>query len=52
MVAGNADDELKRLITRIQLADMVGAGYRLVGVYITNESHNQDSTATRRSRRI
>lgn len=43
ILSGNADDELKRLITRIQLADMVGAGYRLVGVYVTNESHNTDS---------
>lgn len=43
ILAGNADDELKRLISRIQLADMVAAGYRLVGVYVTNESHNQDS---------
>ena len=43
MLLGNADDELKRLITRIQLADMVAAGYRLVGVYVTNESHNVDS---------
>ena len=44
ILLGNADDELKRLITRIQLADMVTAGYRLVGVYVTNESHNIDST--------
>ena len=43
ILSGNADDELKRLITRIQLADMVAAGYRLVGVYVTNESHNTDS---------
>ncbi|RKQ83553.1 AIPR protein [Mycolicibacterium mucogenicum 261Sha1.1M5] len=43
ILAGNADDELKRLITRIQLAEMVEAGYRLVGVYVTNESHNADS---------
>lgn len=41
--SGNADDELKRLITRVHLADMVAAGYRLVGVYVTNESHNTDS---------
>ena len=43
ILSGNADDELKRLITRIQLAEMVAAGYRLVGVYVTNESHNTDS---------
>ena len=43
ILSGNADDELKRLITRVRLADMVAAGYRLVGVYVTNESHNTDS---------
>ena len=43
VLSGNADDELKRLITRIQLGDMVAAGYHLVGVYVTNESHNTDS---------
>ncbi|MGA6126514.1 MULTISPECIES: AIPR family protein [unclassified Microbacterium] len=43
VLSGNADNELKRLIVRIQLADMVAAGYRLVGVYVTNESHNADS---------
>ena len=40
---GNADDELKRLIIRIKLADMVAAGYKLIGVYVTNESNNNDS---------
>ncbi len=43
ILSGNADDELKRLITRIHLGDMVAAGYRLVGVYVTNESRNVDS---------
>lgn len=43
ILSGNADDELKRLITRVHLADMVAAGYRPVGVYVTNESHNTDS---------
>ena len=43
MLAGNADGELKRLINRIQLAEKVAAGYRLMGVYVTNESHNTDS---------
>lgn len=45
ILSGNADGELKRLITRIQLADMVAAGYHLIGVYVTNESHNTDSTS-------
>ena len=43
ILSGNADDELKRLIVRVHLADMVAAGYRLVGVYVSNESHNTDS---------
>lgn len=43
ILGGNADEELKRLITRIQLADMVAEGYRLIGVYVTNESENDDS---------
>lgn len=43
ILSGNADGELKRLITRIQLSDLVANDYRLVGVYVTNESHNADS---------
>lgn len=43
ILGGNADEELKRLVTRIQLADMVAEGYRLIGVYVTNESENDDS---------
>ena len=43
ILSGNADDELKRLIARIELAERVGDDYRLVGVYVTNESHNTDS---------
>jgi len=43
ILKGNADDELKRLILRIQLADMVAEGYKLIGVYVTNESNNDDS---------
>lgn len=43
VLSGNADDELKGLVTRIQLADMVAAGYKLIGVYVTNESNNDDS---------
>lgn len=40
---GNANNELKKLIQRAQLSDMVNNGYSLVGVYVTNESHNTDS---------
>lgn len=43
ILSGNADGELKQLITRIQLAKRVTEGYRLIGVYVTNESHNGDS---------
>jgi hypothetical protein len=41
---GNANAELKKLIHRAQLGDMVKNGYSLVGIYVTNESHNKDST--------
>src|SRR4051794_23611913 len=43
ILVGNADDELKRLITRIQLAEMVDQGYSLIGVYVSNEVSNLDS---------
>jgi hypothetical protein len=42
VVAGNADDELKKLITRTQLAELV-ADYRLIGVYVSNEMSNDDT---------
>src|SRR5680860_239856 len=45
MLAGNADGELKQLISRIHLSDMVNQGYALIGVYISNESSNSDSIA-------
>lgn len=40
---GNADKELKRVAARTQLLDMVDQGYSLIGVYVTNELHNDDS---------
>jgi len=43
ILGGNADGELKRLITRIQLAEKVSNGYKLIGVYVTNESKNDDT---------
>ncbi|WP_299091347.1 AIPR family protein [uncultured Microbacterium sp.] len=43
ILAGNANADLKRLLQRAQVADMVKNGYALVGVYVTNESHNSDS---------
>lgn len=45
IVASNADAELKRVIARTQLADMVTAGYKPVGVYVSNELHNDDSSS-------
>ena len=45
LLAGNADSELKQLITPIQLADMVTQIYSLIGVYVTNELSNTDSLA-------
>ena len=41
--ASNADVELKRVIARTQLVDIVAEGYRLIGVYVSNEVHNKDS---------
>ncbi len=43
VASGNADVELKRLLARVQLADMVASGYKLVGIYVSNESRNKDS---------
>lgn len=45
IAASNADAELKRVMARTQLADMVAEGYKLVGVYVSNELHDKDSTA-------
>lgn len=40
---GNADDELKKLIIRTQLAELVNSDYRLIGVYVSNEVSNEDT---------
>lgn len=45
ILAGNADGELKRLVVRIKLPEMIAAGYQLVGVYVSNELPNDDSVA-------
>ena len=45
VLEGNADADLKRLLVRAQVSDMVSNGYSLVGVYVTNESNNVDSNA-------
>lgn len=43
ILEGNAHKDLKNLISRLKLADWVKEGYRLIGVYVTNETHNVDS---------
>ncbi|TXK18650.1 AIPR family protein [Homoserinibacter sp. GY 40078] len=43
LLAGNADVDLKRLVVRTGVAEMVSNGYALVGIYVTNESNNADS---------
>lgn len=43
ILAGNADADLKRLIVRSQVAEMVKNGYSLVGVYVSNELQDVDS---------
>lgn len=43
--AGNAHNDLKKLLQRAQVSEMVKNGYSLVGIYVTNESHNGDSEA-------
>lgn len=45
VLSGNADGELKSLASRIHLADMVAEGYRLIGIYVTNEASNSDTAA-------
>lgn len=45
ILSGNADTELKRLLVRSQVAEMVANGYAVVGVYVSNELNNKDSIA-------
>ena len=42
---GNADAQLKQILQRGRVAEMIDAGYALVAVYVTNELHDSDSTA-------
>lgn len=44
IVDSNADAELKRVIARTQLAEMVAENYKLIGVYVSNELQDKDST--------
>jgi hypothetical protein len=43
ILSGNADKELKQLLVRARIGDFVEAGYELVSVYVSNESHDADS---------
>jgi len=43
VLAGNAHADLKGLLVRTRIAEMVKNEYALVGVYVTNESNNADS---------
>jgi hypothetical protein len=45
ILAGNANDDLKKLLQRAQVSEMIKNAYSLIGVYVTNESHNSDSEA-------
>ena len=41
---GNADAQLKQILQRGGVAEMIDAGYALVAVYVTNELRDSDST--------
>lgn len=45
ILAGNADKELKQLLVRSRVGDLVEAGYELISVYVSNELHDADSRA-------
>lgn len=42
---GDADQGLKNLLQRLEVKDLIGKGYRPVGVYVTNESGDDASNA-------
>lgn len=43
VLAGNAAQGLKNLLTRLEVADLIGKGYKPVAVYVSNESCDDDS---------
>ena len=45
ILAGNAAPELKQLVSRVGLRDLVESGFALRAVYVTNELHDDDSIA-------
>ncbi|AZZ55033.1 AIPR family protein [Rathayibacter iranicus] len=48
IIAGNAAQELKQLLSRVGVRDLVEAGYTLRAIYVTNELNDADSTAYER----
>jgi AIPR protein len=45
MLKGDADQGLKKLITRLEVGDLLGKGYRIIAVYVTNENGDDASRA-------
>jgi hypothetical protein len=45
LLSGNADAELKKLISRQRVDDFVEKGYRRIAVYVSNQLHDKDSHA-------
>lgn len=45
VLSSNADTQLKQLIERVKLPDLVDRGYELIPVYVSNETHDKDSLA-------
>lgn len=45
VLQGNAHSDLKSLLRRADVSEMVKNNYSLIGVYVTNELHNDDSRA-------
>lgn len=45
ILKGDADQGLKKLLMRLEVADLLGKGYRPVAIYVTNESSDDASRA-------
>ncbi|GGE89028.1 AIPR family protein [Mycetocola zhadangensis] len=45
ILAGNASPELKRLVQRIQLSDLLSSDYSIRAIYVSNELSDTDSNA-------
>ncbi len=44
ILAGNANDELKRIINQHKLADLVDGGYKVKGIYVCNQDCDHNTT--------